>query len=70
MVKANAGENVIEIILSITGPSGAVAKSLANGLVGTRFISQYQFFKSTMGRCKATAPSSLSLTSNRVTANY
>ena len=52
-----------------------VAMSSAMGLVGTGFASWYwlnpeQVFKSPVGRCKATTPSSLSLTSNRVTTNY
>ena len=60
---------------SPTGPDGAVAMSSANGLVGTGFTSRYRLqpragFKDPMGRCKATTPSSLSLTSNRVTTNY
>ena len=59
----------------MTGPDGAMAKSLANGLVGTGFVSRYRLqpiadFKGPMGRCKATTPSSLSLTSKRVTSNY
>ena len=58
-----------------TGPDGAVFMSSANGLVGTGFASQYRlqpraFFKDPMGRCMATTPSSLSLTSNRVTTNH
>ena len=58
-----------------TGPNGAVAKSSVNGLVGTGFASRYGsnpelVFKGPMGRCKVTIPSSLSLTSNRVTTNY
>ena len=56
-----------------TGPAGAVAKSSANGLVGTGFASRSnpeRVFKDPMGRCKATTPSSLSLTSNRFTTNY
>ena len=53
----------------ITGFNGAFVKSSAVGLVGTGFTSQIQFrlragFKGSMGRCKATTPSSLSLTSN------
>ena len=47
----------------MTGPDGAVAKSLAIGPVGTGFTSQSCVLK-------ATTPSSLSLTSNRVTTNY
>ena len=60
-----------------TGPNGTVAKSSADGLVDTGFTSRYRLqnrpgFKGPMGRCKATAPSSLSLISNRkrVTTNY
>ena len=56
-----------------TGPNGTVAMSSANGLVGSGFISgsnPEQVFKGPMGRCKATTPSSLSLTSNRFTTNY
>ena len=61
--------------MMVTGPHGAVAMSSANGLVGTGIVSRYQLqsragFKGPMGRCKATKPSSLSLTSNRVTTNY
>ena len=57
------------------GHDGAVVMLSANGLVGTRFTSQYQLqpregFKDPMGRCIASTPSSLSLTSNRVTTNY
>ena len=37
--------------------------------LGTGFKSE-RVFKGPMGRCKATTPSSLSLTSNRVTTNY
>ena len=53
----------------------AVAMSSANGLVDTRLANRYRLqprvsFKGSMGRCEATTPSSLSLTSNRVTANY
>ena len=56
----------------IISPDGAVAISLANGLVGTGFASQYWLqprvdFKGPVGRCKATTPSSFSLTSNRFT---
>ena len=55
-----------------TSPDGAVAKASANGLVGTGFASRYRYrvFKGPMGGCMATTPSSLSLTSNRVTTNY
>ena len=60
-----------------TGPDGAVVMSLANGLVGPGFASrepaptQSGFLKAQwVGRFKATTPSSLSLTSNRVTTNY
>ena len=58
-----------------TGPDGAVAMSSANGLVGTGFASSTQivfvFLKAHwIVRCKTTTPSSLSLTSNRVTTNY
>ena len=52
----------------------AVAMSSANELVGAGFASRYSLqprvgFKGPMGRCLATTPSSLSLTSNRVTIN-
>ena len=49
----------------VTGPDGAVAKSLPNGVICTGFASLYQErgFKGPMGRCNATTPSSLSLTS-------
>ena len=62
-------------ISAYTGHDGAVVMSSANGLVGTGIASQYRLqpragFKGTMGRGMATAPSSLSLTSNRVTTNY
>ena len=55
--------------------SPASMVSLANGLVCTGFASRYRLqpravFKDPMGRCLATTPSSLSLTSNRVTTNY
>ena len=56
-----------------TGPDGSVVMASANGLVGTGFASRYQLqipervFKDPTGRCVATTPSSLSLTSNRVT---
>ena len=58
-----------------TGLDGAVAMSSVNGLIGTGFASQYRLqpkrgFKGPIGRCKETTPSSLSLTSNRVTTNY
>ena len=51
-----------------------MATALANWLVGTGFASRYPLhhrvgFKGPMGRGKATTPSSLSLTSNRVTTN-
>ena len=52
------------------------AMSSANGLVDTGFVSLYRLrpesgvLKAYLGRCKATAPSSLSLTSNRVNYNY
>ena len=54
---------------------GAIAMSSANGLVGTGFACRYRIqprpgFKGPMGRCKATTPSSFSLTSNGVTSNY
>ena len=45
-----------------TGPDGTGAMSLANGLVGTG--------SNPVCRCKAITPSSISLTSNRVTTNY
>ena len=38
-----------------------------NGLVGTWFASRYWICKGTVGRGKATTPSSLSLTFNKVT---
>ena len=46
--------------------NGTVAMSSANGLVGNEF---FLFKAQWVGRCKATTPSSLSLTSNRVTTN-
>ena len=46
-----------ECLVFFTNPDGTVAMSSANGLD----------FKRLMGKCKATTPSSLSLTSNRVT---
>ena len=63
------------ICLKMTGLDGAVATSSANGLVGTGFTSQYRLqqragFKGPMGRCKATTPSYVSVTSKRVTTNY
>ena len=52
-------------------PQWTVSMSSANGLIGTGFASRYRcVFKGPMGMCKATTPSSLSLTSNRVTAIY
>ena len=59
----------------LTGPDGVVAMSSPNGQVGTGFASRYRLqprgiFKGPMGRGKATTPSSLPLTSNRVTTNY
>ena len=57
---------------AVTGPDDAVAKSLANELVGmgshlgTSFNPE-QVSKDQMGRCKATTPSSLSLTTNQLT---
>ena len=51
---------MFEACIIITGPDGTVAMSSANGWV----------FKAPMGRCKATTPSSLALSSNRVTTNY
>ena len=62
-------------VLRLTSPDGVVAMTSANGLVGTGFASRYRLqprtiFKHPMGRCKATTPSSLSLTSNRVTTKY
>ena len=58
-----------------TVPDGAVVKLSANGLVGTGFASRYRSnqelaFKGPLSRRKATTPSSLSLTSKRVTTNY
>ena len=47
------------------GPNDTVAKSSANGLVGTGFASQYQ-----LQTRFSKAHSSLSLTSNRVTTKY
>ena len=66
---------VLMLVIAQTGPDGTVAMSSANGVVGTGFASQYQLqpragFKNPMGRCMATTPSSLSLTSNRVNTNY
>ena len=56
-------------------PCGVSAMSSVNRLVGTGFASRYRLqprdvFKGPVGRCKATTPSSLSLTSNTVTTNY
>ena len=61
--------------LLLIGKLAPMAKSSANGLVGTGFASQYWLhprasFKCPMGRCKATTPSSFSLTSNSFTTNY
>ena len=57
-----------------TGPDGAVVMSSANGLgsyLSTGSNPERVFkFNGPMGRCMATTPSSLSLTSNRVTTNY
>ena len=54
-----------------TCPDGAVAMSLANGLVGTGFVSPTQkgFLKAQWVGVRPLHPS-LSLTSNRVTTNY
>ena len=49
------------------GPNCMVAKSSANGLVGTGCTSRYEILKD---RYKATIPSSFLLFSNRVTTNY
>ena len=54
--------------------ANAVAKSSPNGLVGAGFAFGTDFnpewgFKGSLGRCKATTSSSLSLTSSRVTTN-
>ena len=73
-VRGNVDINIINLPqCSITGPDGTVAKSSANGLVGTEFASWYRLiprvFKGPVGRCKAAIPSSFSLTSNRVTTN-
>ena len=62
---------------NVTGPDGAVAKWSAKG-TGRYVLGSYLgtdsnsecVLKAQMGRCKATTPSSLSLTSNRVTTNY
>ena len=63
--KTNSLTVVLEIFTKYrvdtnTGPDGAVAKSSANGLVGTRFVSRYWLRPraGSMGRCKATTPSS------------
>ena len=63
------------LLIRKTGADGAVVMSSANGLVGTGFASRYRLqprvgLKDPMGRCMATTPSSLSLTSNRITTNY
>ena len=59
---------------SNTGPDGTVAKSPANGLVGTGFASlnlrQHSWFLNPQLVCKRTASSSFSLTSKMVTTNY
>ena len=74
-VKCQSGYIKLQIT-AVTGPDGTVAKSSANGWLGTEFASQYcgsnpqEVFKGPMGRCKATTHSFLSLTSHRVTANY
>ena len=68
----------MKITLEKTGHDGAVVKSSANGLIGTGFASQYRlqpsagcwFFKCSMGRYKATTPSSFSLTSNQTDNMY
>ena len=52
----------LSMFVSLTGLDGAVAKLLANGMVGTGFASLYRL-QSTEGRCKA-AIFSLSLTTN------
>ena len=60
------------LLLIRTGPDGAVVMSSANGrgsYLGTG-SNPKQIFKGPMGRCKATTPTSFSLTSNRVTTNY
>ena len=49
-------------------------KTSANGLVGTGFTSWYRLqhntgYKGSVDRCKATIPSSFSLTYSRVTTN-
>ena len=61
--------NVDVALHMATGLDGAVAKSSANVLVGTGIASRI-FLKGPMGRCKATTPSSFSITSKRVTPNY
>ena len=58
------------MLIGKTGSDGAVAMSSANGLVGAGADSNPGFLKGPMGRCMATTPSSLSLTSNRATTNY
>ena len=68
-------ESCVHNVYQHTGPDGAMVMSSVNGLVGTGFASRYwpnpeRVFKTPVGRCMATAPSSLSLTSNRVTTNY
>ena len=58
--------------MDVTGPDGALVMSSANGLgshLGTGSNPE-RAFKGPMGRCKATTPSSFSLTSNRVITNY
>ena len=58
-----------------TSPDGAVAMLSINGLVDmvlhlSTGSNPERVFKVPMDRCKATTPSSLSPTSNRVNTNY
>ena len=60
---------------SLTSPDGAVVMPSATGLVATEShlgtgSNPERVFKGPFGRCKATTPSSFSLTSDRVNTNY
>ena len=62
---------LISCITLSTTFDGAVAKTWANGLVCSGIKSWYQLqprhvFKSPIDKCKATTPSSLSLTTNKI----
>ena len=64
-----------EFISQSQAHDAAVAKPSVNALVGMGShlgtgSNPERVFKGSMGRCKVTTPSSLSLTSNRVTTNY